>query len=138
MISRKYDSHQNNHRLYPWLLLRLKWPWIFLFQTVFLHHFPLWFSFRHKPLHGLEAIWRDGHAVGFLRSADYAFTLNKSIGYGYIRCPDGGVVDMKFLKSGTYHIESKGELIPAQIHTKTPFDPQNKRVKGIYEWLCYQ
>jgi sarcosine dehydrogenase len=40
------------------------------------------------PLWGLEAIWRDDQVVGFLRRADYAFTLNKSIGYGYIRQPD--------------------------------------------------
>ena len=51
------------------------------------------------PLWGLEAIWRDDQVVGFLRRADYAFTLNKSIGYGYIRRPDGLPVTNDFLLS---------------------------------------
>ena len=58
------------------------------------------------PLWGLEAIWRDDQVVGFLRRADYAFTLNKSIGYGYIRRPDGLPVTTDFLLSGHYSIES--------------------------------
>lgn len=41
---------------------------------------------------GLEAIFRNGVPVGHLRRADYGFFIDKTIGYGYIRNPDGGVV----------------------------------------------
>lgn len=29
-------------------------------------------------------------------------------------------------------MERMGETCPAQAHLKSPFDPDNKRVKGIY------
>lgn len=41
---------------------------------------------------GLEAIFRNGVPVGHLRRADYGFFIDKTIGYGYIRNPEGGVV----------------------------------------------
>lgn len=41
---------------------------------------------------GLEAIFRNGVPVGHLRRADYGFFIDKTIGYGYVRNPDGGVV----------------------------------------------
>lgn len=41
---------------------------------------------------GLEAIFRNGVPVGHLRRAEYGFFIDKTIGYGYVRNPDGGVV----------------------------------------------
>lgn len=41
---------------------------------------------------GLEAIWRNGQVVGHVRRADFGFTVNKTIAYGYIRDPSGGPV----------------------------------------------
>lgn len=41
---------------------------------------------------GLEAVFRNGVPVGHLRRSDYGFFIDKTIGYGYIRNPDGGVV----------------------------------------------
>lgn len=41
---------------------------------------------------GLEAIFRNGVPVGHIRRSDYGFFIDKTIGYGYIRNPDGGVV----------------------------------------------
>lgn len=49
---------------------------------------------------GLEAIYRNGVPVGHLRRADYGFYIDKTIGYGYIRNPDGGVVSA--LKAPTH------------------------------------
>lgn len=46
---------------------------------------------------GLEAIFRNGVPVGHLRRADYGFFIDKTIGYGYIRNPDGGVVRTRHL-----------------------------------------
>lgn len=77
-------------------------------------------------------IWRNDQIIGFIRRAEYAFALGKSIAYGYVSDPDSEVVSADFLKSGTYQLESMGTKYPAKYHSKTPFDPKNLRVKGIY------
>eukprot|EP00079_Xenopus_tropicalis_P031904 XP_017945675.1 PREDICTED: sarcosine dehydrogenase, mitochondrial [Xenopus tropicalis] len=84
------------------------------------------------PLFGLEAIWRNGIAVGHVRRADYGFTINKTIAYGYIRNPEGGAVSPDFVRSGEYKLERMGIAYPAEAHLKSPFDPNNMRVKGFY------
>lgn len=48
---------------------------------------------------GLEAIFRNGVPVGHLRRSEYAFFIDKTLGYGYIRDPAGGVV--RFLSAPT-------------------------------------
>uniref|UniRef100_A0A3Q4N2X8 Sarcosine dehydrogenase n=1 Tax=Neolamprologus brichardi TaxID=32507 RepID=A0A3Q4N2X8_NEOBR len=85
------------------------------------------------PMFGLEAIYRNGVPVGHLRRADYGFYIDKTIGYGYIRNPDGGVVSANFIKSGEFTLEKMGVVYKAKAHLKSPFDPENKRVKGIYD-----
>uniref|UniRef100_A0AAX7TMB1 Sarcosine dehydrogenase, mitochondrial n=1 Tax=Astatotilapia calliptera TaxID=8154 RepID=A0AAX7TMB1_ASTCA len=85
------------------------------------------------PMFGLEAIYRNGVPVGHLRRADYGFYIDKTIGYGYIRNPDGGVVSANFIKSGEFTLERMGVVYKAKAHLKSPFDPENKRVKGIYD-----
>ena len=87
---------------------------------------------RRVALHGLEAIYRDGVTVGFIRRADFGFTIDKSIAYGYVRHHDGQPVTTDYVKTGQYSIEHLGEAIPARVHLRSPFDPENKRVKGIY------
>ncbi|KAK2565778.1 Sarcosine dehydrogenase [Acropora cervicornis] len=87
----------------------------------------------HKALLGLEAIWRDDQVVGFIRRGEYSFVLGKSLAYGYVMNPNGMPVTAEFLKSGKYSIESMGQMFPAQLHMKAPFDPKNFRIKGIYE-----
>ncbi|XP_028273006.1 sarcosine dehydrogenase, mitochondrial [Parambassis ranga] len=84
------------------------------------------------PMFGLEAIFRNGVPVGHLRRSDYGFFIDKTIGYGYIRNPDGGVVSADFIKSGKFTLERMGVVYKAKAHLKSPFDPENKRVKGIY------
>lgn len=85
------------------------------------------------PMFGLEAIFRNGVPVGHLRRSDYGFYIDKTIGYGYIRNPDGGVVSADFIKSGEFTMERMGVTYKAKAHLKTPFDSENKRVKGIYD-----
>lgn len=89
-------------------------------------------SFRHKALLGLEAIWRDNEVVGFIRRGDFGFSIGKSIAYGYIKDPHGQTINNNYLKSGSYSLESMGQVFPANIHLKAPFDPKNLRVKGEY------
>uniref|UniRef100_A0A8D1M7K6 Sarcosine dehydrogenase n=1 Tax=Sus scrofa TaxID=9823 RepID=A0A8D1M7K6_PIG len=89
-------------------------------------------SCRKVPLFGLEAIWRSGQVVGHVRRADFGFAVDKTLAYGYIRDPSGRPVSWDFVKSGDYALERMGVAYPAQAHLKSPFDPGNRRVKGIY------
>ncbi len=84
-------------------------------------------------LHGLEVIWRDGEVVGYIRTAEYAFAIDKSMAYGYITHPQGEAVTLDYLRAGTYQIEHIGKQYSANLHLRSPFDPKNKRVKGIYD-----
>ncbi|XP_010371080.1 sarcosine dehydrogenase, mitochondrial isoform X3 [Rhinopithecus roxellana] len=84
------------------------------------------------PMFGLEAIWRNGQVVGHVRRADFGFAIDKTIAYGYIHDPSGGPVSRDFVKSGDYALERMGVTYGAQAHLKSPFDPDNKRVKGTY------
>ncbi|KAK0148112.1 Sarcosine dehydrogenase, mitochondrial [Merluccius polli] len=84
------------------------------------------------PMFGLEAVFRNGVPVGHLRRSDYGFFIDKTIGYGYIRNPDGGAASLDFVRSGDFTLERMGVTYKAKAHLKSPFDPENKRVKGIY------
>ncbi|XP_056146908.1 sarcosine dehydrogenase, mitochondrial [Lampris incognitus] len=91
------------------------------------------FTIEEKvPMFGLEAIFRNGVPVGHLRRSDYGFFIDKTVGYGYIRNPDGGVVSPAFIKSGDFTLERMGVSYKAKAHLKSPFDPENQRIKGIY------
>lgn len=92
------------------------------------------FFFRKVPLWGLETIWRNGQVVGYLRRADYGFTIGSSIGYGYVenRSEDGEPITNRYLQDADYAIESMDVKYKARIHLKPLFDPENRRVKGLY------
>lgn len=55
-------------------------------------------NFSHKSLWGLEAIYRNGAVVGFVRRADYAFTLNKTIVHAYVSPDTDEKVTQSWLK----------------------------------------
>lgn len=57
-------------------------------------------SSRKVPMFGLEAIWRNGQVVGHIRRADFGFTIDKTLAYGYIRDPSGGPVSRAPLPQG--------------------------------------
>nr|CAG4641459.1 EOG090X014D [Eurycercus lamellatus] len=93
------------------------------------------FTIQEKvPLWGLEAIWRNDQVVGYLRRADYGFTVGSSIGYGYIQkqSKDGQPITNQYLLDGDYSIESMDVKYKARIHMKPLFDSENKRIKGLY------
>jgi len=92
-------------------------------------------------LHGLETLWRDGECVSYLRRADFDYTTNSSIGYGYISRPDGKKLTLGWIKGSeknkipppTYEIESLGKRYPCTVDIKPSFDPKNLRIKNLYE-----
>ena len=93
-------------------------------------------------LHGLETIWRnDIDCVGYLRRASYDYTINKSIGTGYIihNEKNNGVVNPKYIRGEDeedgvfYEIEVMGDRYPCELSVKAKFDPKNERIHGKYD-----
>lgn len=84
------------------------------------------------PMWGLETVYRDGQLVGYVRRAEYGYTYDKSIGHAYIKHPKGHNITNEYLQTGTYEIEIMGQKYPASIYLRSPFDPHNKRLQGIY------
>jgi 4-methylaminobutanoate oxidase (formaldehyde-forming) len=77
---------------------------------------------------GRETIFRDGRQVGWLTSGGYGYTVGKSIGYGYVRNPNG--VSTDYLTSGSYELEAATERVPAKLHLAPLHDPGMARVKA--------
>nr|HML44878.1 glycine cleavage T C-terminal barrel domain-containing protein [Hyphomicrobium zavarzinii] len=59
----------------------------------------------------------------------FGYTVNRSIGYGYVRRPDPGV-DAEFVLSGTYELEVATERVPAEVTLGPLYDPENARIKA--------
>lgn len=77
---------------------------------------------------GRETILRNGQQVGWLTSAGWGYTVEKNIGYGYVRNPGG--VTAEWLKSGRYELEVASERLPADIHLAPLYDPAMTRIKS--------
>jgi 4-methylaminobutanoate oxidase (formaldehyde-forming) len=77
---------------------------------------------------GRETIYRNGERVGWLATGGFGYTVGRSIGYGYVRRAEG--VDAAFLESGRYELEVAAERVPATIHLKPLYDPENRRIKA--------
>jgi 4-methylaminobutanoate oxidase (formaldehyde-forming) len=78
---------------------------------------------------GRETIYRNGERVGWLSSGGFGYTVNRSIGYGYVRRPEQGV-DADFVLSGSYELEVATERVPAEVSLKALYDPDNARIRA--------
>jgi sarcosine dehydrogenase len=77
---------------------------------------------------GRETICRDGVRVGWLGSGGFGHTLEKPIGYGYVRHADG--VDADFVRSGTYELDVAGGRVPARASLAPFYDPTGARIRA--------
>ena len=77
---------------------------------------------------GRETIYRNGQRVGWLTSAGFGYTIDRSIGYGYVRNPDGVTAD--WVTDGSYELEVATERVPAEASLRPLYDPANSRVKS--------
>jgi 4-methylaminobutanoate oxidase (formaldehyde-forming) len=77
-------------------------------------------------LWGNEPIWRNGQMVGYTTSGAYGYTLGGAVGAGYVKSPE--IADTRFVQSGDYQIETNGELVPAQVYLRSPYDPQRTKI----------
>ncbi|MGB8326967.1 MAG: FAD-dependent oxidoreductase [Steroidobacteraceae bacterium] len=77
---------------------------------------------------GRETIYRSGTRVGWLSSGGYGHTVQRSIGYGYVRNEDG--VSRDYLLAGDYQLEVATEAVPCRIELAPLYDPRMERVKA--------
>lgn len=52
--------------------------------------------------------------------------------FRYITAPNGQNITKEFLETGAYQIEVMRKRYPATMHLRSPFDPHNKRLLGLY------
>ncbi len=77
---------------------------------------------------GRETIYRNGERVGWLSSGGWGYTVEKNIGFGYVRNPDG--VTKEYLASGNYELDIATIRVPCTIQFGALVDPKMERVKA--------
>jgi glycine cleavage system aminomethyltransferase T len=80
-------------------------------------------------LWGGELLLRDGEAAGILTSGAWGAAVGASVGLGYVRRVDGGVVTAEYLRSGRYAVDVGGQVCAAQVSLRPPFDPEGARFR---------
>ena len=81
---------------------------------------------------GGELVLRDGAAVGQVTSGAWGETLGACVGLAYVRHPGGEVLTPGAIREGRYQVNVGGDLYPAAVTLRPPFDPSGDRVKGRY------
>jgi 4-methylaminobutanoate oxidase (formaldehyde-forming) len=76
-------------------------------------------------LYGRETIYRDGKQVGYLASGGFGFTFDRAVGLGYVNIE--GAAD---LTRSTYELEVRTHRVAARAYLKSPYDPDNLRIRG--------
>jgi len=79
-------------------------------------------------LQGRETIYRNGERVGWLTSGGFGYTVDKSIGYGYVRNAKG--VDAAYVLSGSYELEVATKRIKCDVQLTPLYDPKMEKVKS--------
>lgn len=70
------------------------------------------------PIWGLEGVYRNGEPVGYLRRAEFGYSINKPIGKAFVNLSERMINDWQ---NGAYEIDVRGNRYPAKIHAETPF-----------------
>jgi 4-methylaminobutanoate oxidase (formaldehyde-forming) len=74
-----------------------------------------------------EPIYRDGKQVSQITSGAYGFKIESAVGFGYLSNKDG--ISEKWVLDGNYEIMVEDRKIPAKVHLRSPYDPNNERPK---------
>ena len=76
---------------------------------------------------GRETIYRNGKRVGWLSSGGFGYTINKSIGYGYVRSDN--FIDKDYVLEGEYELEVATKKIKCSAHLDPLYDPKMLKIK---------
>jgi len=74
-----------------------------------------------------EPVYRNGEQVSQITSGAYGFKIGSAVGFGYLS-NDEGISDTWIL-DGQYEVMVEGRKIPAKVHLRSPYDPNNERPK---------
>jgi 4-methylaminobutanoate oxidase (formaldehyde-forming) len=77
--------------------------------------------------HG-EIVYRDGVAVGDVRSASYGFTLGGAVGLAMVS-GHGAPVDAAYIRDGSWEVDVAGRRYPATASLRPLYDPKSERVR---------
>jgi 4-methylaminobutanoate oxidase (formaldehyde-forming) len=77
---------------------------------------------------GRETILRDGEPVGYLTSGGYGYTIERPIGFGYVRNADG--VGDDFLRRGSYELVVASEAHSAELVLAPLYDPAGLKIRS--------
>ena len=86
---------------------------------------------RGPMLWGGELLLREGVPVGQLTSAAWGEAVGRPVGLGYVQHPAGEVITPEFLRTGRYQVNAGGDVYPAAVSLRPPFDPAGARVRGL-------
>ena len=78
---------------------------------------------------GSELVLRDGAPVGQVTSAAWGETLGAAVGLAYVSDPAGRPVTRDFLETGSYSVNVAGQLVPATVSLRAPYDPSGARAR---------
>jgi 4-methylaminobutanoate oxidase (formaldehyde-forming) len=78
---------------------------------------------------GGELVLRDGEVAGQVTSAAWGATVGSAVGLAYLRDAAGGVVTAGFARSGRYQVNVSGDLYPATVSLRPPFDPAGDKIR---------
>jgi 4-methylaminobutanoate oxidase (formaldehyde-forming) len=78
-------------------------------------------------LYGSEPIYRDGVWMENMTSGAYGFKIGSAVGMGYVKSEQ--TITEDWILNGNYEIEVEGKMVPAKVHTRSPYDPKNERTK---------
>jgi 4-methylaminobutanoate oxidase (formaldehyde-forming) len=81
---------------------------------------------------GGELVLRDGVPVGQVTSGAWGEAVGGCVGLAYVRHPDGLVLTRGAVRAGQYQVNVGGEVYPATVQLRPPFDPDGHRIKGRY------
>ena len=76
----------------------------------------------------VKTIYRNGERCGWLSSAGYGHTLDKSIGMGFVRSED--IIDKDYVLSGDYELEVATQRVKAEVSLSPLFDPKMEKIKA--------
>ncbi len=76
---------------------------------------------------GGELLLRDGAAAGLLTSAAWGATVGAAVGLAYVAGEEP--VTRRYLESGRYAVNVAGQVCPARIGLRPPFDPEGTKVR---------
>ena len=81
-----------------------------------------------EPLmfHG-EVVYRDGAAVGYVRSASYGFTLGGAVGLAMIDASEP--VTKAYVDNGVWLVDIAGTKYPALVSLRPLYDPTSQQIR---------